>query len=469
MTAAGRRSGTVLTVLAALVVAVAVPAGVHAVVRYPAVTVPLMIVTLFATLLLWRRETAVLLIIPIVLLGAGIGAGSSPALAAVAMVAAVAGVQIAVRALPLRAAHLWIGLLAALLAVSYAAPALPLAPLTDRRPDLVGLLAGLALLAACAAAPPRPDRLVRVIALAGAAGAAWTLVAGDHAGDRLQGLGLNPNYAGGVIALALVAAVGLARHTHRLVWLVPAAVCFAAVAETRSRGAFLAAAGGVVLVLVQGRSARFRVLIAVAAAVVAITLPGTLDTAEQIATSGRSSDELSFNSTVRRNAAEFAADVAASHPFRGIGYGMFPPYAANSPRLGVYIATHNDYLRLAAEAGMLALLAFLVLVWLGVKDPRSGDLAVLRAVALAYCVGLLFANPLANLIASAPFWLALGCLLAARPTGPAAVPAAAPPVPSSVPSAPSAAPAGGPPPRTGPPSRTSNGHIAPSQGGRTDD
>jgi hypothetical protein len=36
----------------------------------------------------------------------------------------------------------------------------------------------------------------------------------------------------------------------------------------------------------------------------------------------------------------------------------------------------------------------------------------------AYAVGLLFANELANLVVSMPFWLALGCLLAApQPRG----------------------------------------------------
>ena len=46
------------------------------------------------------------------------------------------------------------------------------------------------------------------------------------------------------------------------------------------------------------------------------------------------------------------------------------------------------------------------------KRRGSGDLAVLRAMTAAYAAGLFFANELANLVVSTPFWLALGCLLA---------------------------------------------------------
>jgi hypothetical protein len=87
----------------------------------------------------------------------------------------------------------------------------------------------------------------------------------------------------------------------------------------------------------------------------------------------------------RRHAQErvawFAVRVAAGHPLRGIG-GRFPSYADSG--FGIHIATHNDYLRLAAETGVQALAVFLVLLWLGVKGPAPGDLAVPRAVTVAY-------------------------------------------------------------------------------------
>jgi O-antigen ligase len=254
-----------------------------------------------------------------------------------------------------------------------------------------------------------------MIAVAGAVTAGYVLVGGDYAGGRLEGLGFNPNYLGALLALPIVAAVGLMRQDRNPAWLAPSGVCLVAMAETQSRGAFLAAAVGVAIILVQGRPFKLQAPVVLAAVVVATALPGSLDAVEHIAAGNRQTSDLNSNSEIRRQAAEFATHVALQHPLRGIGYGMFPSYAAKSPRFGVYINTHNDYLRLAAEAGAITLAAFLVLLWLGTTRRRSGDLGVLRAVVLTYAVGLFFANLLADLAASLPFWLSLGCLLASAP------------------------------------------------------
>jgi hypothetical protein len=62
----------------------------------------------------------------------------------------------------------------------------------------------------------------------------------------------------------------------------------------------------------------------------------------------------------------------------------------------------------------VALVLFLVLLWLGLRGRRlTPDLVILRAVVVAYAVGLVFANTLANLTVTGPFWVALGCLTAA--------------------------------------------------------
>jgi O-antigen ligase len=235
---------------------------------------------------------------------------------------------------------------------------------------------------------------------------------GDRADGRLQGFGLNPNYLGAFLALPFVAAIGLAYRHRRPMWLLPAGLCLAGMVATQSRGAFVAGLAGVAIVVMQGRRIRIQVLIAAIAVVAGAVFPAVIGAAEHLAVGGRQAAELSHDTAVRERVAWFALRVAAEHPFRGIGYGMFPSYADS--QFGVHIATHNDYLRLAAETGVPALAAFLVLLWLGVKSPAPGDLAVPRAVAGAYAVGLLFANELTNLVVSTPFWLALGCLLASR-------------------------------------------------------
>ena len=397
-------------------VVMASPVLTYALLRYERRTLIAMAAATLILLTVRRPATAVLLLIPAGLLGAAFTDGWLPVLEPVVVVTLVVAFQIVAGALPIRSAHLWVGLLGSLLLISSFFPLVTSAPPAARFPDLIWMLAGLGLLAVAIASPPHPQRLARVTALAGALAAAYVWADGDYANGRLEGLGFNPNFVGILLALPLVAAVGLGHRTRNPAWLAPAAVCFVAIAQTQSRGAFLAAAAGISVVLVQGRPFRHQALIVLAAVGIATTLPSSLDVVENITAGKRPSSELSYNSAVRGHVAEFAARVAIDHPLRGIGFGMFPSYAAESPRFGVYMATHNDYLRLAAEAGAAALAAFLALLWLGTKGRRSRDLAILRAVVVSYMVGLFFANSLANLVASTPFWLSLGCLLAAAPS-----------------------------------------------------
>ncbi|MCW2919498.1 MAG: hypothetical protein JWN52_7566 [Actinomycetia bacterium] len=397
-------------------VVMASPVLTYVLLRYERRTLLALAAATLVLLTVRSPATAVLLLIPAGLLGAAYTDASFAVLEPVVVVTLVMAFQIVVGALPIRSSHLWVGLLASLLLISSVFPSVTSGSPTDRFPDLTWMLAGLGLLAVTIASPPHPQRLARVTAWAGALAAAYVLADGDYANGRLEGFGFNPNYLGILLALPLVAAVGLGHRTRNPAWLAPAAVCLVAIAETQSRGAFLAAAAGVSVVLVQGRPLRHQALILLSAVGIASALPSSLGVVENVAVGDRSSSELSYNSTVREHAAEFAARVAIEHPLRGIGFGMFPSYAAKSPRFGVHMATHNDYLRLAAEAGAAALAAFLALLWLGTKGRRSRDLAILRAVVVSYMVGLLFGNSLANLVASTPFWLSLGCLLAATPS-----------------------------------------------------
>jgi O-antigen ligase len=356
---------------------------------------------------------AVLGLIPVSLLAGAVPGGTTVTLGAIAVVTLVVAVQLVAGTRRPRPPHVWITLLGLLILLSFFFPATGATPVPNRLSDLISLLAGLGLVAAVAAAPPPPRAVAWVTAVAGAIAAGWMLMLGERADGRLEGFGLNPNYLGAFLALPLVAAFGLALRHRRPVWLLVGAVCLAAMVATQSRGAFVAAAVGLAIAVMQGRRRGVQILVATAGVVVGIVFPGAIDAAEHVAVGGRTAAELSQNTSVREHAAWFAARVAAEHPLRGIGYGTFPSYAESSPKFGIYLATHNDYLRLAAEMGIPALAVFLLLIWLGMKSPASGESAVLRAMTAAYAVGLFFANELANLVVSMPFWLALGCLLAA--------------------------------------------------------
>jgi O-antigen ligase len=357
-----------------------------------------------------RGPVVVLGLVPLSLLGAVLPGGTTVTLGAIAAVTLAVAVQVVAGGRRLQRAHLWIALLALLVLVGFVLPAGGSAPEPDRFADLVALLAGLALLAAVTAAPPSPGAVARVTAAAGGIAAAYALAFGERPGGRLEEFGLNPNYLGALLALPFVAGVGLACRDRRPAWLLPAAACFAGMVATQSRGAFVAAVAGVAVMFIQGRGRGVQVLIVTAAVAMGAVFPAALDAAEHVAVGHRQAAELRYDTSVRKQVAWFAVRVAAGHPVRGIGYGTFPSHAGSE--FGLHIATHNDYLRLAAETGVPALVAFLVLLWLGLRRPASAGLAVPRSMTAAYAAGLLFANALANLVISAPFWLALGCLLA---------------------------------------------------------
>ncbi|GAA2084202.1 O-antigen ligase family protein [Actinomadura alba] len=398
------RTTPALTVLGSLVLTCLL-------IRQQRLTVLALAAAVLAAAALRRPTATALLLIPLSVVGTVV-ADATFVILAIVVVTLSAAVRIVAGVHAVRPPHLWAALMCCLLLVSFV-PCLdgPL-PVMIVFYDLAGILAGLALTAAAIAAPPRPRDLARMTALVGALAAGYALAAGEEMGGRLEGLGLNPNYLAALLAMPLVAAVGLTRRTRNPLWLVPGTICLVAMVCTQSRAAFVAAAVGVAVTLVHGRPRGHQALIAVGTGVT-VMLPGIVELVRRVTAGDRGPADLSRSREVRQQAAEFALRTAVEHPFHGIGYGTFSSYAARSPRFGLEIGTHNDYLRLAAESGAATLVVFLVILWLAVRGRRPGDLSLPLGITLAFATNLLFANLLANPTISMPFWLSLGCLLAA--------------------------------------------------------
>nr|WP_275941380.1 O-antigen ligase family protein [Planosporangium flavigriseum] len=313
----------------------------------------------------------------------------------------------------LRGDHVVIALLTAVLGLSLLFPAVRLNAGAYPTSDLIGVLEGLILLGAALAAPPSPHRLAQLVAVAGAVEGVYALVRGEYVDGRLVTETLNPNYLGAALAVPAVTAIGLAWASRRLLWLLAALPSLAALVATRSRGAMVAVVAGLlVLVVVHLRRTRWPVLVAAVAGLAGLALLASGGLAWlQLGLGGRSANELTYNNGVRADAAWFALQVTLEHPLRGIGYGMFAPYAGLHSPQQIVINTHNDFLRLAAEAGLPALLLFAYLLWRGLRGLRDYEYAVLGAAVVTYAVGLLFGNVLSNLIVTAPFWVALGTMM----------------------------------------------------------
>ncbi|GIE93168.1 O-antigen ligase family protein [Paractinoplanes rishiriensis] len=312
-------------------------------------------------------------------------------------------------ALQLRRAVGWLALFAAALSVSLLYPvtagSTPLSPWHD----LAGVLIGLAVAASALSAPPDPAVMAKTIAVAGAVVAGIILAGGALAAGRLVGASLNANYLGMLLALPCIAAIGLAWHARQPAWLIAAAPGAVALVQTQSRGALVAIAAGAGYLMLSKRSWPQRALVIAAGALLAVLFGDVL---MELLLGGRSTTELDANSTIRAEVLRLALQVAVEHPLRGIGYGMFPPYAAAAPEMGIFINTHNEYARLVCEAGMPASALFAVLLVRAMRGGGDEAGMVLRAIVVVYATGLLFGNFLSNIFVSVPFWLALGCLLA---------------------------------------------------------
>jgi hypothetical protein len=117
----------------------------------------------------------------------------------------------------------------------------------------------------------------------------------------------------------------------------------------------------------------------------------------------------------RVGALRLAIDAFTAHPLRGIGWERFPTYAARRSGVGP-IATHDEYLRFAAELGVpgvavLVLLGISVL-WALVKVWTRELAPALAGTLLAAAICLGFANLLETPDASLAIATAAACVVA---------------------------------------------------------
>jgi hypothetical protein len=366
-----------------------------------------------AFLIALRSPSAVAMaLVPETLLSTALLHSLLSTVALTAVLALAAAVLFASGSLRIRRAHLWVAVLTVTVLAAYLVPDVRLQSGVQTRQNLIWMVGGLIVLAVCIASPPSARALVRVILLTGAIAAVIALVHGDYVGGRLQGLGLNPNYLAVYLAMPIVISVGLALRRRSPLWLAAGAACLPALLASRSREGFLAAAAGVAFVIIQGRSRGQQVLMVLTVATAVVLFPGDLGSIASLGAAGRPAAELSYDNLLRARVALFAVHTAIGHPLLGIGFGQFPAYAAVSSALGLYITTTNEYLLLAAETGLASLAALLVLLWLAVRTPRSGDMALVRAAVVTSAVSMLFIDSFASPVVAVPFWACLGTLLA---------------------------------------------------------
>jgi O-antigen ligase len=184
-------------------------------------------------------------------------------------------------------------------------------------------------------------------------------------GLRIEGLvgGMfeNPNDLATALDLLLPFAVLLiltCKGFARLFYLVCAAVIAIAVLVTFSRGGFLGllALGGVLLWKL-GRGRRLKTILATAliCGILFAVLPGGYG--NRIATIFNTEQDETGSAQLRRDLMERAASIAINRPILGVGMGNFHIYSIREKE------AHNAYLEIAAELGVMGLIAYLIVIF----------------------------------------------------------------------------------------------------------
>jgi putative inorganic carbon (hco3(-)) transporter len=191
-------------------------------------------------------------------------------------------------------------------------------------------------------------------------------------GVRIEGLvgGMfgNPNDLATALNLLLPFAVALtliSKGFARLFYLGCAAVLTIGVLVTLSRGGFLGmmASGGVLLwKLGRGRQLKTILGVALICGILFAFIPGGYGA--RIATIFNTEQDQTGSAQLRRELMMRAASVVINRPIVGVGMGNFHIYSIQEK------AAHNAYLEIAAELGVMGLIAYLILIFAPLRSLR---------------------------------------------------------------------------------------------------
>jgi putative inorganic carbon (hco3(-)) transporter len=191
-------------------------------------------------------------------------------------------------------------------------------------------------------------------------------------GLRIEGLvgGMfgNPNDLATALDILLPFAVAItlaSKGLARLFYLGCAAILTVGVLVTLSRGGFLGlmATGGVLLWKL-GRGRRLKTILATGliCGILFAVLPGGYGA--RIATIFNNEQDKEGSAQQRRELMERATSIAISRPIVGVGMGNFHIYSISEKE------AHNAYLEIAAELGVMGLIAYLIVILAPLRSLR---------------------------------------------------------------------------------------------------
>ncbi|MBN1587676.1 MAG: O-antigen ligase family protein [Candidatus Omnitrophica bacterium] len=249
--------------------------------------------------------------------------------------------------------------------------------------------------------------------------------------SRIGGIAEQPNILGTFFCyyMFLLAAFWITNIKRLSAWglLVPFLMCFRGIMVTFSRGAYLAfACGGMALTWFRSKII-FGILIfyIVAAMSNPVLLPSgiryrmdqTWQNKQSTSYVDQSQADLEASADTRLKIWRGAFLMIQDYPLTGVGYGLFDDYIPQyAPDLRGAIDAHNQYLLIAGEMGIPALLIFLWILFIiwwktrylyhHAKDPFIKSMALGWLAGLAgVLIGNLFGSRLHSMEISGYFWI----------------------------------------------------------------
>lgn len=358
------------------------------------------LVALYATAAVARWPHLILTAIPVLLLPATFGGlPVRQGVVAVLLIGCIVSARTNLRRLtPLVLAL--IALTALLLVSHYLRPEPILLLPNEARNSMLTLVLNLWLVLAFALVRPSMVATVKTFALSGVVASAYSAAIGDATGGRLVSLSLNPNSAGHAAALATLACLAAFKLTGQRLYLALALIPFYVVLLTQSRGGLVVLGVGLIAGWVLARQGKGRWFVAAIGATLGYAFLGPLLTiVRQSLLSTRS--DASIETDSRFDLLETAARLIGSNPL-GVGYGRFPDLSR--PYLGIALNAHNDWLRIAAEAGIAAGLLLLFVALARFRYLSTAGQMILAAGAASMSLG----NVATDLRVSVPMWVFAG-------------------------------------------------------------
>jgi O-antigen ligase len=239
------------------------------------------------------------------------------------------------------------------------------------------------------------------------------------------------------LVLAFPPATALTLHGRRLafrpVWAVCAGLCVAGVAFSLTRGAMLALALSLVVLLLLPAFRRWAVVAIVVLVVFAVFNARAIENSPQLEVIGQRLSTVTETQATASNQRLYiwskTPSMVADHPIFGVGAGNFPFWA---PRYAIvdyggspFVHAHNLPLTVAAENGIIGLALLLTfggaVVVVGLRALLRGRhsphyafaVAAAASVTAAFITGMLD-DPAATVVVMGAILILIGCLVAAE-------------------------------------------------------